>query len=183
MSRLGIDIGRVIIGPVVDGQQDTSFLGTRFEEAMLTPPADGAFDTIARLADDFEQIHLISKCGESVQRKSLGWLDHHDFYGVTGIPRDRVHFCRKRPDKAPIARRLRLTHFIDDRLDVLRPMRGIVQHLLLFGEQEASVHPPWVRHVPDWDAVGTVLGGWLSEATGRASSAAASSPRRLAARE
>lgn len=152
MNRLGIDIGRVIICPTVNGQSDTSFLGRRLEEALQTPPAAGAFEVIAALNDAFEQVHLISKCGEGVQRKTLAWLEHQRFYEQTGVPRERVHFCRKRPDKAPIARRLGLRAFIDDRVDCLEPMRGIVDELYLFGEQPRRP-PRWTRPVADWVAV------------------------------
>lgn len=151
-KRLGIDIGRVIICPTVDGQSDTSFLGSRLEDALHTPPARGAFDAIAALTDRFDQVHLVSKCGDSVQRKTLAWLDHQRFYERTGVPPNRVHFCRKRPDKAPIARRLGLTHFVDDRADVLGPMRGIVPQLFLFGEQK-RLPPRWTRPVADWNEV------------------------------
>ena len=41
MHRIGIDIGRVIIGPVLNGREDTSFLGSRLEDALHTPPAPG----------------------------------------------------------------------------------------------------------------------------------------------
>lgn len=149
MARLGIDIGRVIVGPVVGGVADTSFLGTRLEEAMHTPPAEGAFEAIAELVPQFSAVWLVSKCGESVQRKSLAWLAHHRFWERTGVPEGSVRFCRKRPDKAIHARQLGLTHFVDDRVDVLRHLRGLVPHLFLFGEQERPA-PPWVTPLLRW---------------------------------
>jgi hypothetical protein len=149
MARLGIDIGRVIVGPVVGGVADTSFLGTRLEEAIHTPPAEGALEAIADLVPRFEGAWLVSKCGESVQRKSLAWLAHHRFWERTGIPRQNVRFCLKRPDKAIHARQLGLTHFVDDRVDVLRHLRGLVPHLFLFGEQERPA-PDWVTPLVTW---------------------------------
>ena len=150
---LGIDIGRVIIGPTIDGVADTSFLGTTVEEAMRTPPAPDAFAAIAQLVERFEgRVWLVSKCGPSVERKSLLWLDWWRFYAKTGVPRGNVRFCRERRDKAVHAREIGMTHFIDDRLDVLEPMRGEVPHLLAFGEDVGRV-PRWAAHVRDWRAV------------------------------
>jgi hypothetical protein len=51
MQRIGIDIGRVIIGPVVNGKADTSFLGSRLEDALRTPPAEGAIEGVADLVE------------------------------------------------------------------------------------------------------------------------------------
>lgn len=48
-----------------------------------------------------------------------------------------VRFCRERPQKAPICAELGITHFIDDRADVLEPMCGIVANRFLFGPQRA----------------------------------------------
>ena len=49
--HLGVDIGRVIMAPVRDGQPDTSFLTGTMEQAMQTPPTEGAMEHIARLVD------------------------------------------------------------------------------------------------------------------------------------
>lgn len=152
MARIGIDIGRVIIGPVVSGTADTSFLGSRLQDALRTPPAEGSFEAIAELAPGFEGVWLVSKCGPSVQEKTLAWLAHHHFYDRTGVPREHVRFCRKRPEKALHARELGLTHFIDDRLDVLEHLRPLVPHLYWFGEQDRPA-PGWVVPVLRWTDV------------------------------
>ncbi|MEZ4237262.1 MAG: hypothetical protein R3F59_14155 [Myxococcota bacterium] len=149
MARLGIDIGRVIVGPVVGGVADTSVLGTRLEEAMETPPAEGALEAIAALVPRYEDVWLVSKCGPSVAHKSRCWLARHDFWRRTGIPEGQVRFCRERRDKALHARELGLTHFVDDRRDVLQHLRGIVAHLFLFGEQRDPA-PPWATPLPRW---------------------------------
>jgi hypothetical protein len=161
--RLGIDIGRVIIGPVDDdGVADTSFLSGSPDDAMRTPPTAGAFDAIARLADAFDgQVWLVSKCGPKVQAKTVRWLAHWQFWTSTGIPPDHVRFCRERRDKAIHCADLAITHFVDDRVDVLGHLVGLVPELYLFGKDwRHKPAPPWATTVLTWsDAEAAILGG------------------------
>jgi len=151
---LGIDIGRVIIGPVDDdGRADTSFLSGTPDRAMQTPPAAGAFAAITRLAAAFDgAVWLVSKCGPGVQAKTRRWLDHWRFWATTGIAPAHLRFCRERRDKALHCHELGVTHFIDDRLDVLEHLRNVVPELYLFGHQKARP-PSWVTPVITWPAV------------------------------
>ena len=140
-----------------DDAADTSFLDSSLEEALATPATPGAFEVIPRLVALFDgRVWIISKCGERTQRKTLAWLDHHDFYDRTGFPRGNVRFCRERAEKAIHCRELSITHMIDDRLDVHRAIRDVVPHLYLFGPQNGDV-PDWVVHAPDWHAVEAAL--------------------------
>ncbi|MEZ5510508.1 MAG: hypothetical protein R3F47_11495, partial [Gammaproteobacteria bacterium] len=80
LPKIGIDIGRVIIGPVIGGKADTSFLGGTLEKALETPPSAYAFDSIAKLVDLFDgNAWLVSKCGPNVQQKTKAWLRHWNF--------------------------------------------------------------------------------------------------------
>ncbi|MEV5751908.1 hypothetical protein AB0L00_29165 [Actinoallomurus sp. NPDC052308] len=156
--RLGVDFGRVIQGGVTEaGEEDTTFLGGGLEQAMRTPATSGTFEVLPRLVARFGgRAWVISKCGEGVQRRTLQWLDHHDFYRRTGIARGNVRFCRRRADKAGHCTELGITHMIDDRLGVHVALRGIVPHLILFGPQ--PVEPPgWVRHAPTWADVEAMI--------------------------
>jgi hypothetical protein len=131
--RIGVDIGRVII----DGDgPDTAFFGHSEEHAMRTPAVPGAFESVAELVDRFAgRVYLVSKCGPKIQGRSLAWLDHHGFWASTGVDRAKVRFCRERRDKAIHAVQLGLTHFVDDRFDVLSHLAGRVDRLYLFGPQ------------------------------------------------
>jgi hypothetical protein len=54
-----------------------------------------------------------------------------------------------------------ITHFIDDRVDVLEHLRPLVPRLFLFGPQRDPAAPslPWLEHLPSWkDAAARVLG-------------------------
>ena len=125
---LGVDIGGVLIDRVADGT-DTSFFSQRYLE---TPAVADGFATLARLRDGRfgAAIHLVSKCGPGVEAKTRRWLAHHRFAEITGIPETRLHFCRERPDKAPICAKLGVTHFVDDRLDVLDHLKTVGRRYL-----------------------------------------------------
>jgi hypothetical protein len=142
---LGVDIGRVIIHG--DGP-DTSFIGGSDEDAMRAPAMDGAFEALARLTRCFGgRVHVVSKCGQKVEARSRAWLARHRFFDVTGIRPEDLHFCKKRPDKAPICAKLGIGFFVDDRIDILRSMEGIVPHRFLFGASEAEAG---ITPAPTW---------------------------------
>lgn len=149
--RLGVDFGRVIHGGLLaPGDDDTVFLDGGFEEALASPATEGVYDVLPGLVAAFEgRAWIISKCGDRVRKRTLAWLDHHDFYARTGLPRENVRFCRKRAEKAGHCAELGITHMIDDRLDVHGAIREIVPYRYLFGPKEG---PEWVRHLPDWAA-------------------------------
>lgn len=149
--RLGVDIGRVIIeGSSPDGP-DTAFFSGGLENAKSTPAVAGVFDALAVLVERFErEVWLVSKCGERVEARTKAWLEHHDLFDRTGIDASQLRFCRRRSDKAPICAELGITHFIDDRIDVLAPMRGVVEHLYLFGTEPGPADERWLTALPDW---------------------------------
>jgi hypothetical protein len=140
---------------IIDGSAhpaggDTAFFSGNEATMLATPEMAGAFDAIAALVPWFERrVWLVSKCGPSVQAKTLRWLDAHDFYGRTRLPRDQVRFCRTRPDKRIHCVELGLTHFVDDHPDVHQAIRGSVEHQYFFGPQRQPV-PPYGSAAPDW---------------------------------
>ena len=153
MKILGIDIGRVIIGG--DGKDDTSFFTNGW---IYTPEIPNAIDCIAKLVPEFDDVYLVSKCGEKIQHKSKTWLYWHKFEERTGISEEKFRFCKERKDKAPICRSLGITHFIDDKLDVLCHMDGIVKHQFLFQGRNRDInkHKAYLKRVTQvdsWDAV------------------------------
>lgn len=148
--RLGIDIGRVIIS-TGDGRGDTSFLGSTEDSALTTPPMADALAAIRQLTERFEgRVWLVSKCGPRIQARSRRWLDRWRFFAETGVRSDHVRFCRQRPQKADHCAQLRITHFVDDRTDVLRHLHEQVPHLYLFGPQKRPA-PEWVVWTRTWE--------------------------------
>ncbi|MFL6665378.1 MAG: hypothetical protein ACJ8G7_24685 [Rhizobacter sp.] len=152
MTRLGIDIGRVLIAPdSPDGKADTSFIGGSLEAALATPPYQGMFDAVPDLVRMFEgQVWLVSKAGPRVQEKTRHWLRHHSFFERTGIAPSNLRFCLERAQKAEHCRDLAITHFVDDRLDVLGHLEGVVPNRFLFGPQKKPFALAGVVHVPAW---------------------------------
>lgn len=127
--KIGIDIGRVIIG----GNGEDTFFTEKF---LDTPEVEDAFGSILDLKNAGHEIHLISKCGESVEKKSLEWLFSWGYFYA--IPQHRIHFVRKRPLKAPMAVALELDIFIDDREDIFESMQKVITHSILFTSWEQT---------------------------------------------
>jgi hypothetical protein len=152
MNILGVDVGNVITG---GGGEDTSFFSDNYLE---TPEVEGAIDSLARLVPKFDDVYIISKCGNKVQKKTLEWMNHHDFYNRTGIGVDKFNFCYKREDKVWIAEFWGVTHFVDDRKDVLDTMVGRIPNLFWFAPHlQATVRKGNFFIVPSWDRLERVL--------------------------
>jgi hypothetical protein len=151
MTRiLGVDIGGVIIDRIND-DTDTSFFSENFLQTSEVP---GVFEALAALYPLFEQVHIVSKCGPRIQQRSLEWLEHKQLTALTGISFDNIHFCRKRHEKDGICQSLGITHFVDDRLEVLSYLTT-VQHRILFRPSEDEVRQykaslPTVKVVQSW---------------------------------
>src|SRR5262245_50908825 len=122
-EALGIDIGGVIIARV-GREEDTSFSG---ENYLDTPPVPFAFEAIKRLVDERfgSHVFLISRASPRTRAKTMRWLKHHRFFERTGVRPKHVHFCLERSDKSRICQKLGITHFVDDRLDVLSSLNGV----------------------------------------------------------
>lgn len=150
--RVGIDVGGVIIDSRKNDGTDTSFIDGDF---MRTTAVDGSFETIKVIIECFgaENVFIISKCGPAIQEKTLSWLKGRQFYESTGFLIENIRFCLKRPEKAPIATDLGLTHFIDDRADVLRFMASVPVRYLFGPQDNAYVGNDALTQVLTWQDV------------------------------
>jgi hypothetical protein len=157
---LGVDVGGVIVA-LRGRDEDTSFFGSR---PLKTPAVAGVFDALATLTvEPFAgRVHLVSKAGPKVAANTRAWLTHHDFFDRTGIPEANLHFVRERRDKAPVCRRLGVTHFVDDRLDVLAHLDSVEHRYLFLGgtDQEApdGSLPDWATAIDTWAGLAALLG-------------------------
>ncbi len=149
-ETLGIDIGGVIIDRVSEDAQS-------YAEAAAV---DGAFEAIAQLVQRRfrERVWLVSRCEESRDPVLMEWLERHDFFGSTGVTRNQVLFCRQRHEKATISQQLGVSHFIDDRLEVLSHLVGNVPNLYLFQSRAEDIDRfrqflPHVHLVRRWSEI------------------------------
>jgi len=152
---LGVDVGGVLVDRIRADGSDTSFFSDRFLE---TPAVEGAFDTLMRLGRERfgQRICIVSKCGPRTEEKTRLWLAKHRLLDALGLDAQALHFCRERRDKAPICKRLGVTHFIDDRMDVLVHLTS-VPHRFLFGPQKAGVNSDGAMRAPTWADVAAAL--------------------------
>jgi len=110
-------------------------LGVDIDNVLVrdSAPVDGAFEALNQLVNRrfANQVYLVSKCALEQERKTIQWLVDQGFFDRTGVKRAHVYFCRERSDKAGICKKLGITHFIDDRLEVLSALLSVA-HLYLF---------------------------------------------------
>lgn len=126
---LGVDIGGVII----DREKPLEWLkwqlwpGNAF---LRTPAVENAFDCLRELLEDrvVQEIFLISKANPETERKTRLWLKNYlsaekaNFWEHTGILPENLFFCDRNKDKAMLCRGLGVTHFVDDKTEVLKKL-------------------------------------------------------------
>lgn len=158
-SILGIDVGGVIIDRKKNDQSDTSLFGPNYLKAHAV---EGAFQSIKQLHGLFGgKVFIVSKCGQNIERKTREWMEANRFHEETGVPKENLRFCRARADKAPICEALGITHFIDDKLEVLSYLRSVPRKYL-FGPSLTEMET-WKEHLPDvrvvstWDEIVALL--------------------------
>ncbi|PPK90827.1 hypothetical protein CLV92_1222 [Kineococcus xinjiangensis] len=151
-STLGVDIGGVIVARA-DHDDDTSFFGSR---PLQTPAVPGALEALAHLhAGPFcGRVHLVSKASARIEAVTRAWLAHHQFFDHTGIDASHLHFVRERREKARVCKELGVTHFVDDRLDVLALLET-VDHRYWFtgglpGSATSQPAPAQVTRIAAW---------------------------------
>ena len=125
---IGIDIGKVIISG--DTDVPDQFFG---DDYLNVRQVKGAFAAIAQIVATYQpqNVHLVSKCGEATQARSLHWLQHHGFFEATNFARSNLWFCRERHQKKEIAAQHGIRVFIDDRFSVLKHLFDL-EKLYLF---------------------------------------------------
>ena len=160
-EAFGVDIGGVLIDRVNEDDETQTQGPSSYADAAQV---EGAFGAVARLAQRRfrDRIWLVSRCDKPRELVLIKWLERHDFFGSTGIPSNQVLFCRERHEKAAICRKLGLTHFIDDRLEVLSHLVGMVPHLYLFQSRASDVDRfpqvlPHVRPISRWSELADML--------------------------
>ncbi len=158
-KALGVDIGNVII----DNRTIANSVIDDEKQYLTIPPVIGAFEGLTGLTKEFSRnVFLVSKCTPWAEEKILKWLKNQDFYNKTGIKPENVCFVRERHEKEEICSARGVTHFIDDRLEVLSHMVGKVPNLYLFQPDQVEIDEyeeflPKVVRVESWKELLTKL--------------------------
>lgn len=137
-KALGVDIGNVIINHRLSDPNDK----TLHEERYSTiPSTEGVSEALNKLNVLFSgNVYLISKCTEWAENKILAWLDDNGFYPKTGINSKNIFFVRERHEKDAICRKLGITYFVDDRLEVVSHMIESTPNLFLYQPDKDEVN-------------------------------------------
>lgn len=134
MKIFGVDIGNVII----ENRGTTEEYRQKYY--LSIPPVSGVFSVLKKLNNTHPgNVYLISKCKKEAEKHILEWLHAHDFFKETGLAIENIFFVRERKDKVAICKQLGITHFVDDRLEVLSHMIGTVPYLFLYKPKEEEV--------------------------------------------
>ena len=100
---------------------------------------------------------LVSKCGPRTEARTREWLVEAGFLDAIGMPAGHVWLCRQRPDKAGVCAELGVSHFVDDRLEVLSYMPAVAERYLFRPDRDEVAafvaHLPAVHVVDGWPAL------------------------------
>ncbi len=136
--KIGLDFGGVIVKIAEENLSKGDFI----EEV-------NAISSISKLINDYEnEVWIISKASKSTQAATRVWLNKVKFYKNTGFISSNLFFCSKRHEKRELCKPLGITHFIDDNIEVLQALKGLIPNLFLFGTSNA---PEGFIAVNDWD--------------------------------
>ena len=128
---LGVDVGGVVLDFIPYFNTELDFGGNNY---LQTPEMKDAISSIKKLNESkFKgNIFVVSKHGKDGPGRILEWLHSKNFFANTGIPENHFFPCAERHEKEGIVRKLGITHFVDDRAEVLEPMVNVVPNLYLF---------------------------------------------------
>lgn len=148
--RLGLDFAGVIIrSGVISRPGGTIFDDEVPRSSHLRP---GALAAVSELVSRTSgQVWIVSKAREEMQPVIRGYLEAIDFFARTGLSPHSVHFTLDRAGKREVCLENRITHFLDDRLEVLELLEEAVPYRFWFTEEdERDRVPSGVCAVVDW---------------------------------
>lgn len=157
---LGVDVGGVIFDqaslPAGDINDDAFF---------AVPPVTDSIESLAALNQGIfkDAIYLVSKYNIETGPEGIrAWLERQNFYDRTGIPREHLYQCAERREKAPIVRELGITHFVDDRAEVMSYFADFVPNLyhfqsLLEDREKWAIKIPNLIFVDNWKDLTAML--------------------------
>jgi hypothetical protein len=153
---LGVDFGGVII----DREGDDWKTSTFYSDGYLAAPAfNGVFAALRTLQSRKfgSNIYIVSRANEEHEQRIIDWLVWHKFYDKTGVALNHLRFCRERAEKAGICKRLGITHFVDDRFEVVSRLTTVSHRYLLHPRpdelEQFTASRVRARHVESWEEI------------------------------
>lgn len=124
------------------------------DEALSAPLMEGAFAALASLREHEIPYFLISRRKKPIH--ALHLLERRGLWGEYFTP-ENTFFVEQMGDKDVVARKLGVTHFIDDESRVLRLMPS-VSHRVLFDVRDLFSDTAEFARVKNWSELSYVLG-------------------------
>jgi hypothetical protein len=154
--RIGFDLSRVIIEGLVKHRPNFVTNGNVYLPSALS--------SMAAIVEKHgaNQIFIVS-CVKSEDEGQLvrEWFASHGFYARTGVLASNVLLCHKRSEKRTLCIEHDIDVFVDDRLEVLGHMAGVIGGLFLFQGRNTEIYKP--ANEPYWpllDRCITRVGSW-----------------------
>jgi hypothetical protein len=135
--------------------------GTIFHNNQLKEkvPMPDAFNVIKEFLTLKVPVYVVSRVNDDQSLKAYGWFRTFQFFENTGLTPNKVYFCYERHEKGPICQRLGVTHFVDDRPEVMMHMPvGVKKYLMNPTSFDLDKHGLQDSHpVTNWNEVRSLL--------------------------
>ena len=104
MTKIGFDFGKTI------------------GEVENKEPYKDCYNILKMIIDKLgsENVYIISKARVEMKLQIQEWLEHTDFYSLTGFDIKNVYFVDEYADKRTLVDKLQINIFVDDSIKVVR---------------------------------------------------------------
>lgn len=141
---LGLDIGGVVASRIDRFGNRIRLSKTPLVNRRMMPGFRNVCDNLNHHFGG--RIYLVSRGDDWQIENALEWLALENMNAI--IPESNWNFCNHISDKAQISHALNITHFVDDRLDVLQLLPATVRVRILFDEFSKIPGSPIIHEEP-----------------------------------
>lgn len=142
-TKIGIDI----VGVLADDKKPFIRAG----EYVIFSLMKDAIEVVGRIVNKFgaENVFIVSRVTSHQTALATGiWMETHQFLQKTKLPLENVHLCTRHGEKTEVAKKLGITHFIDNKLNVLDYFDDNVELLAFRVEKsEAEEYPGLLQRI------------------------------------
>lgn len=159
-SILGLDMGGVVTNECALDIEIKP--GKRLQKSVAY--LAGAINRIHSYVETnrFREVLFLSKTNTIEEHALREMLYMDGFWEKIRVPPSHLHCCESVGHKARLARWFYITHFVDNRLSILRTMNGVVEHRFLFCPSESDLkeyqeNPSTIQLVMGWTELDRAL--------------------------